>query len=135
MMEEMSDDYKEILDRLISFPLKSQIKIDFDSTKRNFLLSIPIFFSRSTLPHSVKEYVEARKNHRFKPHETSFQFDGMNRVKLVQELPFQWGFQPGLRDQIMAFWKLAKHCHRLLVELAVEEKYRSALHLDSDFES
>jgi len=134
-MEEMSEDYKEILDRMISFPLRSQIKIDFDLSKKHFLLSVPIYTSRGLIPSSVKEYVEARKNHRFKPHETTFQFEGRAGVKLVQELPFQFGFQPGLREQIVAFWKLAKHCHRLLMELAVEEKYRSALHLDFDLES
>ena len=130
----MSEDYKEILDRMISFPLRSQIKIDFDFSKKKFLLSLPIYTSRGLLPSSIKEYVEARKNHRFKPHETVFQLESASRAILVQELPFQFGFQPGLREQIVAFWKLAKHCHRLLVELAVEEKYRSALHLDTDLE-
>lgn len=133
MMEEMSEDYKEILNRMISFPLRSQIKIGFDLSKKHFILSLPIYTSHNPLPVSIKDYIEARKNHYFKPHKTSFHLDGMLRVKLVQELPFLWGFQPGLREQIMAFWKLAKHCHQLLVELAVEEKYQSALHLDSDF--
>lgn len=135
MMEEMSEDYKEILDRMISFPPRSQIKIDFDLSKKKFLLSVPIYTSRGALPSSVKDYVEARKNHRFKPHETIFQLESASRVKLVQELPFAFGFQPGLREQIVAFWKLAKHCHRLLKELAVEEKYKTALYLDSDLEA
>src|SRR3989338_4844139 len=133
MMEEMSDDYKEVLERMISFPLRSQIKIDFDLGKKKVVLSLPIYGSHSPLPLSVKEYVESRKNHRFKPHETMFQFEGDAKIKLVQELPFQFGFQPGLRDQIVSFWKLAKHCHRTLIEIAVEEKYHSALHLDPDF--
>lgn len=129
----MSEEYNQIIERLVSLPLKSQIKIDFDFAKRNFILSVPIFFSKKSLPSSVKEYVEARQNHRFKPHETSFKLSGAGKVNLVQEVPFQWGFQPGLREQVMAFWKLSKHCHRLLVEIAVEEKYHSALHLDPDF--
>ncbi len=132
-MEGMSEDYREILERMISFPLRSQIKIDFDFSKKNFILSIPIYTSHGLLPSSVKEYVEARKNHRFKPHETTFQFENSSRVKLVQELPFEFGFQPGLREQIVSFWKLAKHCHRILIELVVEEKYRTALNLDPDF--
>ena len=133
-MEEIPEDYKEILERMISFPLRSQIKIDFDICKKFFTLSIPIYTVKGILPSSVKEYVEARKHHRFKPHETMFQLEGIERVKLVQEFPFQFGFQPGLREQIVDFWKLAKHCHRLLVELAIEEKYHSALHLDMDLE-
>lgn len=127
---EMSEEFKEIFERMLSLPLKSEIKIGFDLQTKKFILSVPIYKSDSKLPLSVKEYVEARRNHTFKPHETLFELDGENQVKLVQSLPFQWGYQPGLREQIVSFWKLSKHCHRVLLELAVEEKYRSALHLD-----
>jgi hypothetical protein len=66
---------------------------------------------------------------------TKFSFEGESRILLVQELPFQWGFQPGLCEQVVAFWKLAKHCHRLLLELAVEETYQGALHLEFDLDA
>lgn len=129
----MSDDIKEILTRLISSPQRSQIQIDFDASKKIFILSIPIFFTRFPLPDSIKEYVEARKNHAFRPHKTFFKMDEMNRVNLVQELPFNWGFQPSFRQQIDHFWELSKKCHQILSEIAIEEKYKSALYLDSDF--
>jgi len=129
----MSEDIKEILNRLISTPQRSQIQIDFDAGKKIFILSIPIFSTRFSLPSSIKEYVEVRKNNVFKPHKTFFQIEGTKVVHLVQEIPFHWGFQPSFREQIDQFWQLAKHCHSILSEIAIEEKYKSALYLDSDF--
>jgi hypothetical protein len=128
----MPDDIKEILNRLISSPQRSQIQIDFDANKKIFILSVPIFSTRFSLPSSVKEYVEARKNKIFKPHATSFHMEGEQTVRLIQEIPFHWGFQPSFREQIDHFWQLAKKCHRILSEIAVEEKYKAALYLDSD---
>lgn len=129
---DMSDDIKEILNRLVSSPLRSQIQIDFDAVKKIFILSVPIFSTRFSLPLSIKEYVEARRNHIFKPHATSFQMEGTKAVKLVQEIPFHWGFQPSFREQIDHFWQLAKACHRTLSEIAIEEKYKSALYTQRD---
>ena len=129
---EMYDDIKEILNRLVSSPQRSQIQIDFNANKKIFILSIVIFSTKFSFPSSVKEYVEAMLNHTFKPHETSFQMEEMGVVKLVQKIPFHWGFQPSLREQIDHFWQLAKKCHTILSEIAVEEKYKTALYLDSD---
>ncbi len=128
----MADDIKEILNHLIATPQESQIQIDFDLEKRIFFLSIPIFIASASMPRSVKEYVEARKGRCFKPHATSFQFEGQKIVKLIQEIPFKWGFDPGSRQEILEFLRLAKRCHRMLYEIALEEKYKEALHLDSD---
>lgn len=131
----MEGDDQKILNRLISLPLRSQVQVDFDLKKKVFFLKVPIFTSLGSLPTSVKEYVEARKDHFFKPHATSFQCEGESKVKLVQQLPFQWGFQPaGLRGQIAQFWRLAKYCHQLLMELAIEEKYREAFCFDDKVE-
>lgn len=126
----MADDIKEILNHLISSPKESEIQIDFDLEKKVFFLSVPIYFSQNSLPHSVKEYVEARKDRSFKPHSTSFQIEKDHIVNLVQEIPFKWGFDPGIRKEILEFLQLAKRCHRLLYEIALEEKYKEALHLD-----
>src|SRR3989338_10753892 len=120
----MSEDFSEILHRLISFPLRSQIKIDFDLKKKIFCLSIPIFYSQTGLPDSVKEYVEARKKHTFKPHKTSFQFEGTQKVLLVQTIEFSFSSQLGFRQEIDEFWKMAKRCHQMLSELSVEEKLK-----------
>lgn len=129
----MSDDINEILNRLVSSPQRGQIQIDFDANKKIFILSIPIFTTRFFLPPSIKEYVEARKNNIFKPHKTSFKMEGPSAVHLIQEIPFHWGFQPGLREQIDQFLQLSKRCHHILSEIAIEEKYKAALYLDSDF--
>jgi hypothetical protein len=126
----MSEDIKELLSRLVSSPQRSQIQIDFDLTKKIFILSVNIFSTRLVLPSSVKEYVEARKKHIFKPHATSFQIEGTTGVRLVQEIPFHWGFQPSFREQIDLFWQLAKKCHQILSEIAIEEKYKAALYLN-----
>lgn len=125
--------YKEIIDRLISYPQRGQIKIDFDVKVKIFRLSIPIFSSRTQLPISVKTYVEARKNSTFKPHVTSFQIEDL-KVLLVQEIPFTTDFQATLRQQVNEFWDMSRQMHRMLSEIAVEEKYKSALNLDSHFE-
>lgn len=125
--------YKEIIDLLISLPLRSQIKIDFDLKKKIFLLKIPIFSSQTDLPQSVKTYVEARKNSFFKPHSTSYQWEG-TQIHLVQEISFSADFQATLRKDVDAFWQMSKHCKRMLSEIAIEEKFKGALRLDSHFE-
>ncbi len=122
-------DYINILNSLLSFPLRSQIKIDFDAKGKFFQFSIPIFSSKEGLPNSIKEYVDARKNHTFKPHETRYQLDAFQKVILTQQIPFQWGFQPGFRQQVNEFRKMAKHCHKMLSEIAIEEKFKDALNL------
>jgi hypothetical protein len=124
--------YREIIDRLISYPQRGQIKIDFDVKQKVFCLSIPIFSSRS-LPESVKSFVDARKSYTFKPHATSYRMEGGN-VLLVQEVPFTGGFQDTLRGHVDQFWQVSKHCHRMVAEIAIEEKYKDALRLDSHFE-
>jgi hypothetical protein len=133
--------YDEILDRLLSFPQRCQIKIDFDEIKRVFRLSVPIFSSKEGLAQSVKNYVDARKNSTFKPHVTSFESEG-NQVFLKQEIPFHGEFQDTLRLQADLFWQMSRKCHRMLSELFVEERYKSALYggkidplLDDDSQS
>lgn len=128
----MPDEIKEILNHLIASPRESQIQIDFDLGKKIFFLSVPIFIAQSCLPRSVKEYVVMRKGRNFKPHSTSFQLEGEKRVILIQEIPFKWGFDPGSRREILEFLQLAKRCHRMLYEIALEEKTKEAFHLDAD---
>ncbi|MES2273595.1 MAG: hypothetical protein V4487_05350 [Chlamydiota bacterium] len=124
----MSGEYKEILQKLISFPLKSQIKIDFDLKKKTFHFSTPIFSSPTGIPQCIHEYVAARKNHVFKPHGTSFQFAGFGKVQLMQEISFS-GIEPNLRRQVDSFWQMAKQCHKMMSEISMEEKFKSALYL------
>ncbi|HSX11214.1 MAG TPA: hypothetical protein VLF94_05830 [Chlamydiales bacterium] len=125
--------YREIIDRLIAYPQRGQIKVDFDLKLKIFRLSIPIFVSKPELPPAVRSYVEARKEVSFKPHTTSFQISD-HKVLLVQEIPFTVDFQSTLRKQVDAFWHMSKECHRMLSEMAIEEKYKTALHLDSHSE-
>jgi len=124
--------YQEIVSRLLAYPQRGQIHVDFDLKKKVFRLSIPIFFSRE-MPSSVQSYVEARKLSTFTPHSTSFQLEG-HKVLLIQEIPFDLSFQETLRKQVDHFWHMSRQCHRMLSELAVEEKYEDALRLDSHFE-
>jgi hypothetical protein len=107
---------------LMSLPMKSQIKIDFDRDKQVFSLSVSVFrMGEREIPLSVQKYVQAREGLTFKPHMTSYsQVD--NQIRLVQEIPFEWGFQPELREQVTQFWDMAKHCHEMLKEIAAEEK-------------
>jgi len=121
--------YEEIIDRLISFPQRCQIKIDFDENQRVFRLTVPIFSSKTGLAQSIKNYVEARKNSTFTPHVTSFQCEA-NEVYLKQEIPFDDGFQDTLRGHADQFWQMSRKCHRMFCELSVEEEYKGALSID-----
>lgn len=110
------------MNEFISSSIEGKVKIDFDTSRKVFFLSIPIFSSSGPLPKSVKQYVEARQNHSFNPYRTSFCLEGESQVNLIQELPFHWGFQPSFREQVQAFQKLALKCHQILLEIAIEEK-------------
>ena len=107
----------------VSSPLKHEIKIDFCRDKKRIYLSSPI---SSAISPSVRTYVEARKNQTFKPHATSFQIDGDHVVRVTQEIPFHWGHQPHIRQQMAQFWRLVKRCHQTLLEIAIEEKRTAA---------
>src|SRR5579872_54400 len=100
------DELELKLMRLMSFPLKGQIKIDFDQDKKIFSLSVPIFRSgRREVPLAVQKYVEARKGMTFEPHATSYHHaENVNQVRLVQELPFN--SHVNLRTQVVHFWDL-----------------------------
>ena len=123
--------YKQIMEHLLSYPQKGQIQIGFDIKGRFFRLSVPIFSSKKGVPAVVKEYVGARKNNTFKPHTTSYDLQD-NKVLLIQEIPFELDFQSTLRGEVDQFWKISRHCHRMLSEIAVEDMYKDALRLDSD---
>ncbi|HEX2582805.1 MAG TPA: hypothetical protein VHL30_01680 [Chlamydiales bacterium] len=117
----MFDELEAKLVRLMSFPLKSQIKIDFDQEKKTLQLSIAIYRSGREMPLSVRSYVQARQGMTFKPHHTSFRCE-QETVQLVQEIPFERGFQQTLRQQTQEFWQVAKACYQMLMEIAAEER-------------
>lgn len=124
--------YKQIIDRLLSYPQRRQIQIDFDIKGQFFRLSVPIFSSKKEIPPIVQKYISARKNSTFKPHRTSYVLKE-NKVLLTQEIPFELDFQSTLRKEIDQFWKISRHCHKMLSEIALEETYKNALYLHSDF--
>lgn len=124
--------YKDIIEKLLSFPQRGQIQIDFDAKKQFFRFSVPIFSSVEGLPSMVKNYIDARKNSTFKPHLTTYRVQD-NKVFLVQEVPFALDFQSTLRSQADQFWQMSQHCHKMLSEMAAEEVMQNALYLDSDF--
>lgn len=109
------------MNEMIATPFLSKVKIDFDPARKVFFLSVPVFCSPSALPQAVKRYVEVRENHSFNPYKTFFKMVSSSQVNLVQELPFQWGFQPSFREHVHAFRKLAAQSHHVLLEIAIEE--------------
>jgi hypothetical protein len=123
--------YEEIIKRLLCYPQRGQIQIDFDVKKQKFRLSVPIFSSKGEIPKGIKEYALKRKNLTFKPYVTFYELKE-NRVLLIQEIPFSLDFQTTLRSEIDAFWKMSRECHKMLSEIGVEEIYQDALYLDSD---
>jgi hypothetical protein len=118
--------YKDSIEMILSYPQRSQIKIDFDSKKQFFQFTIPIFSSVEGLPIKVKDYVVARRDLTFKPHSTSYHLRG-NKVLLVQEVPFAIDSQSNLRSQTDQFWQLAVECHKMLSEISAEETIQNAV--------
>lgn len=119
----------DIINRLLTYPQRGQVKINFDASKRTFQFSIPIFSNVSGLPDEVKKYVSKRKGVTFKPHETRFKMD-LKKVYLFQEIPFALDSQETLRRKADSFWKMSQNCHRMFLEMAEEEKYKEAFFLD-----
>ncbi|EKE08265.1 MAG: hypothetical protein ACD_17C00258G0002 [uncultured bacterium] len=118
--------YLDVIDRLLSYPQRGQVKVNFDLNRQVFQLSVPIFVNPKG---DVKTYIASRNNRTFKPYATSFQMEGKN-VLLVQEIPFSKDFQEALRQDADQFWKMSQSCHKMLQEIAVEERYQMAF-LDS----
>ncbi|MBU6382780.1 MAG: hypothetical protein KGR16_00475 [Verrucomicrobia bacterium] len=119
--------YKGIIEKLLAFPQRGQIRIHFDLKNRVFRLSVPISSSR-TLSEPVKKYVIAREKLTFKPHATSYQIRG-KKVFLIQEIPFGLGVQDTTRKDVEQFWDLSRHCHKMLAEMEMEHAYQGALHI------
>ena len=120
----------DIIDRLLTYPQRGQVQINFDAKRGAFQLSVPIFSNISGLPSVIKNYVQRRKGYTFEPHATQFK-KGRKKVYLIQEIPFSLDFQETLRGKADSFWKMSQHCHRMFLEMVQEEKYKDALFLDS----
>ncbi|MDE3045025.1 MAG: hypothetical protein KGJ02_00040 [Verrucomicrobiota bacterium] len=119
----MADQLSAILFRLMSAPIKSQIKIDFDKSNKIFKLSVPLLLIPKGIPPSLQKYLSSIQGMSFRPHKTTYRQEGNTQISLIQEIPFhQWGLQPTMRNQIVEFWHLAKHCHKLLLDIAAGEK-------------
>lgn len=119
--------YRGILDKLLSFPRRGQIRIRFDLKSRSFRLSAPISSSR-VLSETIKKYVAAREKLTFQPHATSYHIQG-EKVFLIQEIPFNLGVQDTTRKDVDQFWALSQHCHKMLAEMEIEHAYQGALHI------
>ena len=113
----------------IASPLKSQIQISVNQTKKIISLSLPIFVPFVALPRSISNYVLKRKGVSFKPHKTRFE-EKEGKIELVQEIPFSSEDQHSLRMHVMHFWNLSLRCHKMLKELALEEKTNTFAPLD-----
>lgn len=119
--------FKSILERLLSHPLGRQIRIDFCLEKKVFQFSMPIFTADKTLPSAVKEYVAARKGKSFRPYATSFSLDEERIVCLTQEIPFdaRGVERETFRKQVQSFCELAEKCHKMLMEIGVEDAFHA----------
>lgn len=120
---------REYIDRLLSYPQRGQVQINFNLKEKAFRLSVPIFTHPRGLPEEVKNYVKKREDKTFKPHKTFFMMS-RKKVELIQEIPFSLDFQETLRKKADEFWQMSQKCHRMLLEMAQEETYKAALFLD-----
>lgn len=131
-------DFNSIIDNLlvnsiVSVSLESRIQIKHDVVNRNIVLLIPVFKSFGNIPKSIEDYVTKRASYSFKPHSTFFRNSG-DEILLIQEISFDWGFQDSYRQHVVQFWALAKHCHRMLKEIALEEGLKKIDPFCSHFE-
>lgn len=122
----MSEEFKNILQNLldrtsITSPLKSEIQISIDTPQKIITLSIPIFSPFGSMPKSITDYVSKRSNLRFKPHSTRFE-QNEGKIYLIQEIAFPWEQQDSLRRHVVNFWTMTERCHKMLKEIALEEK-------------
>ncbi len=128
------DEFKTILANLlvrasITAPLKSQIQISVSRYRKTVSLSIPIFAPFGPMPQSIVQYVAKRQGVFFKPHKSRFEdIDG--KIHLIQEIPFHLSGQTSLRGEVAHFWNLALRCHKMLKEIALEEKAPKFASLD-----
>lgn len=128
------NEFKQILANLlvrasITAPLKSQIQISINRYKRVTSLSVPIFSPFGPIPLSIAQYVSKRQGISFKPHSSRFE-DIEGKIHLIQEIPFHSDCQASLRGDVAHFWNLALRCHKMLKEIALEEKTQTFAPLD-----
>jgi len=102
------------------FLTSSEVKIDFCTEKQNFCFSVPIAWAEHD---AVREFAKAREGHTFAPHTTYFSIQDAMLLRLIQEVPFRWGYQPSMRQQIATFRHLAKRCHKMLSEMVLEDLF------------
>lgn len=102
-------------------PLEKRIEVQTDRFLR---LTSTVLSARTQLPTPVTDYLKKVEPLTFLPHQTRFQLLSATQVRVIQEISFQWGFQPSFRQQIISFWHLVKRTRRVLLDLIEEEKER-----------
>lgn len=125
---------ENVLLRLFSMPLKDQVEVEVDHQEKILILSVPIYRANGELSPSIRSYVEKRRGLIFLPHATSFDCIEPDQVILTQKVPFEAEIPTTTRDQFIAFWKMAKGCHEMLVEIRVEEMVSEFQLFDPDLE-
>ena len=121
--------HKNMIDRLLTYPQRGEVQVNFDVRKRVMYFSIPIFSDILGLPEEIKKYIFKRKGRAFNPHKTKFKMDS-RKAYLTQEIPFSLDFQETMRGKADSFWKISQSCHKMFLEMVQEEKYKSALFID-----
>ncbi len=132
------NDYSSVFDHVLfnyNFPkpINSKIQVNHDRVNNCLILKIPIFSTYGNIPKNVYKYVSSRFGFSFKPYSTRFEIEG-GEVYLIQEIPLNWDFQASYRKHIVEFWRMAKQSHKMLKEIAAEEKFQRMVSLDSDLE-
>lgn len=113
------DELEYLINRLVKIPLKKAVSVDFNRDNKTFRLTSVVYEAPTKLPTSLESYIKKLEGRTFQPHKTSYVVEN-TKIHLVQELPFEWGFQPGFRNHTIEFWRLSKHCHAMLSEIATE---------------
>ncbi len=110
--------HKIIVDRLLAYHKNNQIKIDFDEDLRIFRFKSCLM--SQDISESVKNYIRARKGFTFSPHQSYYEIE-RGSIFLIQEIPFDLGFQETMRAQVDIFLDMSKSCRRMLCEICAEE--------------
>ena len=87
--------------------------LEFDSQKKIFRLTAPVFQGSALLPQSVALFLATRFSGR-----PTLSMEKNKVVMICEEISTSWGPQPTLRQQFYQFMSRARQCRHLFGRLA-----------------
>jgi len=86
------------------------ISVEIDWHKQIFRLSAPVFSGDSSASRAVAQFFASLQSECSR----SFSLQEDKQILLQEEIPFSWGPQPTMREQVYRFLSHVKRCHHYL---------------------